>query len=383
MIYLDNAATTQVDNQVKEAMLPYLNDIFANPSSKFYKSAINANDAVKNARQNVSELLGCDDEEIIFTSGASESNNFIIKGVSDYYRDQGNHIITSQGEHKSVLESCKFLEKNGFEITYLPIKENGHIDIEDLKESIKNNTILVSLIWANNELGALNNIKKISKITNENDIFLHVDATQYVGKKEINLKNSEIDFLSFSAHKIYGPKGIGAAYISKDDIGIRQNITPLIHGGEQEFGLRGSTLATHNIVGFGKAAEITNKNINSYYNHLEELENYFKENIKIKIPEIMFNGNQKNKIPGIINMTIPGIHNQLFIKSVKDELAISTGSACSIGKPSHVLSSLGLDKNQIRSTLRISFGKYNKKNDISIFLKKIFNYITNFNTKFQ
>lgn len=372
MIYLDNAATTQVDKEVKEAMLPYLNDIFANPSSKFYKSAINANDAVKIARQNVSELLGCDDEEIIFTSGASESNNFIIKGVADYYRDQGNHIITSQGEHKSVLETCKFLENHGFEVTYLPIKEKGYIDIEDLKKSIKNNTILVALIWANNELGTLNDIEKISKITNENNIFLHVDATQYVGKKEINLRNSAIDFLSFSAHKIYGPKGIGAAYISKDDIGIQKKITPLIHGGEQEFGLRGSTLATHNIVGFGKAAEIINQNISKYHKHLEELENYFKNNIKTEIPEIIFNGDQKNKIPGIINITIPGIHNQLFIKSVKDKLAISTGSACSIGKPSHVLSSLGLDKNQIHSTLRISFGKYNKLSE----LEKLINHIT-------
>jgi cysteine desulfurase len=364
MIYLDNAATTQVDKKVKEAMLPYLNDIFANPSSKFYKSAVKANNAIKNARNNVAQLLGCSSEEVIFTSGASESNNFIIKGVADYYKDQGNHIITSQGEHKSVLETCKFLENHGFEVTYLPIKEKGYIDIEDLKKSIKNNTILVALIWANNELGTLNDIEKISEITNENNIFLHVDATQYVGKKEINLRNSEIDFLSFSAHKIYGPKGIGAAFISKDDIGIQKKITPLIHGGEQEFGLRGSTLATHNIVGFGKAAEITNQNIDSYYNHLEKLENKFKEIITNKIPKIIFNGNQRCKIPGIVNLTIPGIHNQLFIKSVKDDLAISTGSACSIGKPSHVLSSLGLKKNQVRSTLRISFGKYNNITDI-------------------
>jgi cysteine desulfurase len=364
MIYLDNAATTQVDKKVKEAMLPYLNDIFANPSSKFYKSAVKANNAIKKARNNVAQLLGCSSEEVIFTSGASESNNFIIKGVADYYKDQGNHIITSQGEHKSVLETCKFLENHGFEVTYLPIKEKGYIDIEDLKKSIKNNTILVALIWANNELGTLNDIEKISEITNENNIFLHVDATQYVGKKEINLRNSAIDFLSFSAHKIYGPKGIGAAYISKDDIGIQKKVTPLIHGGEQEFGLRGSTLATHNIVGFGKAAEITNQNIDSYYNHLEKLENKFKEFITNEIPQIISNGNQKNKIPGIVNITIPGIHNQLFIKSVKDDLAISTGSACSIGKPSHVLSSLGLNKNQVRSTLRISFGKYNNITDI-------------------
>jgi cysteine desulfurase len=369
-IYLDHAATTPMDAEVINTVNKYMKDYYGNPSS-IYQTGQNANNKLNEARKTIAELINAKDyREIIFTSGASESNNFIIKGIADYYRDQGNHIITSQGEHKSVLESCKYLEHHGFEVTYLPVKENGYIDIEDLKKSIKDNTILVSLIWANNELGTLNDIDKISKITNKNDIFLHVDATQYVGKKEIN-------FLSFSAHKIYGPKGIGAAYISKDDIGIRKKITPLIHGGEQEFGFRGSTLATHNIVGFGKATEITNQNIDSYYNHLEKLENKFKESITNKIPKVIFNGDQKNKIPGIINMTIPGIHNQLFIKSVKDELAISTGSACSIGKPSHVLSSLGLDKNQIRSTLRISFGKNNDQNEINYIITLINNYKNN------
>jgi cysteine desulfurase len=375
IIYLDNAATTKVDKEVKNAMLPYINDIFANPSSKFYTSAATAKNAVNQARTKVAALLGCDHDEIIFTSGAAESNNFIIKGIASHYKDNGNHIITSEGEHKSILESCKFLEKNGFKVTYLPIKNTGYINLMNLKESITKDTILVSLIWANNELGSLNKIKEISKITKQNNIFLHVDATQYVGKRKINLKKLDIDFLSLSAHKIYGPKGIGAAYVSKDDIGLRKKITPLIHGGEQEYGLRGTTLATHNIIGFGKAAEIANNNIKEYFEKLHKLENTFKEKILNEIPEIQFNGNQKNKIPGIINITIPGIHNQLFIKSVKNEIALSTGSACSIGKPSHVLSALGLNRSEIQSTLRISFGKYNELIEISCFIENLKNYL--------
>jgi cysteine desulfurase len=374
IIYLDNAATTQVDKEVKNAMLPYIDDIFANPSSKFYTSAVTAKNAVNKARTQVATLLGCDHDEVIFTSGAAESNNFIIKGIANHYKNNGNHIITSKGEHKSVLESCKFLEKKGFKVTYLPIKNTGYINLIDLKESITKDTILISLIWANNELGSLNKIKEITKITKQNNIFLHVDATQYVGKRKINLKKLDIDFLSLSAHKIYGPKGIGATYVSKDDIGLRKKITPLIHGGEQEYGLRGTTLATHNIIGFGKAAEIANNNINEYFEKLQELEKTFKEKISNKIPEIKFNGSQKNKIPGIINITIPGIHNQLFIKSMKDEVAISTGSACSIGKPSHVLSALGLNKQKNRSSIRISFGKYNKQKEIEHFIKNLFSY---------
>ncbi|MFW6025411.1 MAG: cysteine desulfurase family protein [Candidatus Woesearchaeota archaeon] len=364
MIYLDNSATTKVDKRVVEAMIPYLNEVYGNPSSKYYTLATSAKKAVKKARSQVAKLLNCSPEEIIFTSGATESNNFIIKGIADFYKDQGNHIITSSIEHKSVLETCKYLSDKNYEITFIEPDKKGKINPEKIKSNIKEDTILISIMWGNNELGTLNDVNSIAKIAEENDSFFHTDATQVVGKNNVNLNDIPVDLLSCSAHKFHGPKGVGIAYIKTDDLGFRKKITPLLHGGEQEFKLRAGTLSVHNIVGMGKAAEIANNEMKKYIPKIEELEKVLKENLIEVNDNIKFNGDQKNKIPGIINVTIPGINNELFIKEHKKKIAISTGSACSITEPSHVLKAIGLTEQEIMATLRISLSKYNDKNKI-------------------
>ncbi|MCK8817161.1 cysteine desulfurase [Natroniella sulfidigena] len=366
MIYLDNSATTKIDPRVIKKMLPYLKEEYGNPTSKHYTLAQNAESAVEVARSNLSTLLNCENDEIIFTSGASESNNFILKGIADYYQDQGNHIITSSVEHKSILKCCNYLEKKGYKITYLPVNKKGQIEIDTLKKAITDQTILISLLWGNNELGSLNPVKKLATVAKENDILFHTDATQILGKIDINAQDIPFDFLSCSAHKIHGPKGVGAAFIKTDDIGLRHELTPLIHGGNQEDGLRAGTLSVHNIVGLGEAARIAFNEMSDYIPKIKRLENLFKEKIKNKISNLYFNGDQTSKIPGIINMTIPiqGVNNKLIITNLEEELAISDGSACSITEPSHVLKAIGLNRNEITSTFRISLSKFNTPEEI-------------------
>lgn len=371
MLYLDNSATTQVYPEVKEAMIPYLYEEFGNPSSKYYTLAENAKIAVEKARKSVAELLGCHSSEIIFTSGSTESNNMVIKGVADYYSDKGNHIITTKTEHPSVIEVCKYLENKGFDITYLDVDKYGRINIDDLKNAINEDTILVSIIWGNNELGSLNDMKKIQEICQENNVFLHTDATQVVGKLNFKLKDYPgITFLSLSAHKFHGPKGIGACYIKADKYGILTKLTPLLHGGGQEQELRSGTLAVHNIVGLGKAAEITSNHLLENIQKLEELESYLRDLLTNKFSEhIAFNSDIKNKIPGILSVQFKGLNNEVLVKKLAPIMAVSTGSACSSSKPSHVLSAIGLSMQEIRSTIRISLSHTINKEDLDIFKK--------------
>lgn len=384
MIYLDNSATTQIDSEVKEAMLPYLTEEFGNPSSKYYTLAENAKKAVEESRERLAELINADPDEIIFTSCASESNNMIIKGVADYKKyieNKGNHIITSVTEHKSVLQTCKFLagyenavmnkeinrfrpgikeEKKidrGYEVSLLPVNSYGQVEKETLESAIKDNTILVSIIWGNNEIGTLNPIKDLSELCKSKGILFHSDATQVLGKIETDVKNIPVDFLSFSAHKIHGPKGIGACFIRKGKYGIKPSLTALIHGGSQEEGYRAGTLAVHNIVGFGKAAEIAKRDMDNYIPKILEQEKQLKEQLIKSIPHIQFNGHPNEKIPGILNITIPGVNNELLIKKLKDHIAISTGSACSADEPSYVLESIGKGTST-RNTIRLSISKY-------------------------
>ncbi|MDH2334690.1 cysteine desulfurase family protein [Clostridium perfringens] len=391
MIYLDNSATTPIDPEVLEAMLPYLKEEYGNPSSRHYTLAVNAEKAVEKAREQVANLINANPKEIIFTSGASESNNMIIKGVSDYlkfYEDKGNHIITSTVEHKSVLQTCKFLngdvfwnnpdktiasqflkkKKNtkkinrGFEVSFLPVNEYGQVTDENFKNSIKENTILASFIWGNNEIGSLNNIGSLSKIAKENNILIHSDATQVLGKVPIDVKKIPVDFLSFSAHKIYGPKGVGAAFIRQESFN-NYKMTSLIHGGQQEFGYRAGTHAVHNIVGFGKACEIAKRDMNNYIEKILNLEEKTKRILKEKYPEIEFLGDSENKIPGVIGMIIPNVINEMLIKNLADKVAISAGSACGIGEPSYVIQEIG-KANCTNHFIRISLNKNSCINDI-------------------
>lgn len=386
MIYLDNSATTPIDPEVLDAMLPYLKEEYGNPSSRHYTLAVNADKAVEKARSQVADLINANPKEIIFTSGASESNNFIIKGVADYmkyYENKGNHIITSTVEHKSVLQTCKFLngdvynnkETNvatskflkkkpttkkidrGFDVSFLPVNSFGKVETDTFQDAIKDNTILASFMWGNNEIGTLNDIKTLSNIAKSKNILFHSDGTQVLGKIDIDVKKIPVDFLSFSAHKIYGPKGIGAAFIRQNNSLSPFKLTSLIHGGQQEFGYRAGTSPVHNIVGFGKACEIAKRDMKEYTSKISKLELEVKNILSKKYPGIEFLGDPENHIPGVIGMLIPGIINEMLIKELADKVAISAGSACGIGEPSYVVKEVtgcSINNNFIRISLNKS-----------------------------
>lgn len=369
MIYLDNAATTPMDPEVLETMIEYMRTEYGNPSSKYYPQALSAQEALKNARKQVADLVGCDSEYILFTSGATESNNFIVKGVAEKYARKGKHIITSKIEHKAVLETCKHLERQGYDVTYVGNDELGHVNINEIKEAITEETILVTIMWGNNEIGTLNDIVRIGELCHNNDILFHTDATQVVGKISVDLSSLPIDFLSMSAHKLYGPKGTGAAYIGPDDLGLRRKLPRLFDGGDQEYKLRAGTHAMHNIVGFGKACEVALRDMKEYIPRILKLESELKEELLKIRPDITYNGDQNNKIPGLLSINIPGINNELFCKQVSDKVAISTGSACSISEKSYVLQQI---HNFNTQHIRLSLGKYdNYELLVSTFANKI------------
>lgn len=369
ILYLDNSATTPILPEIREKMLIYLNEEFGNPSGKFYDLAVNAKKAVDEARNNIAALLNSKDHEIIFTSGATESNNTVLKGVADYYSDHGNHIITSKTEHPSVMDVCQFLEKRGYKVTYLNVDKYGRVNPDDVMKSITNETILVSIIWGNNELGSLNDIKTISDYCKEKGVFFHTDATQVAGKIKIDLEDYKgISFLSCSAHKMHGPKGVGALFVRSDEYGKLIDFTPLLHGGGQENELRSGTYAVHNIIGFGEAAKIAKENLTLNIEKLQQLENNAKKLLIDKFKDnIVFNSDDRNKIPGIINVRFKGINNQILLKKLSPVIAASSGSACSSTKPSHVLQAIGLELKEVRESVRFSFSPYIKLTDLDIF----------------
>lgn len=369
MLYLDNSATTQILPEVKEAMLPFLFEQFGNPSSKYYDQATTAKEAVTQARQSVAQLLHCKDSEVIFTSGSTESNNMFIKGVAHQYKSKGKHLITTEVEHPSVLECFKFLEKEGFEITILKPDQYGRISVEQLKAALRSDTIFVSIMWGNNEVGSLNPIYELSSLCKSKDILFHTDATQVVGKIQVDLSNNPgISFLSCSAHKFHGPKGIGVAFIRSDEYGILTPITPLLHGGGQENDIRSGTLALHNIVGIGAAAKIAFENLENHQQQLHYCEDLLVDLLKSKFKQnIRFNNDFQNKIPGILSVEFIGINNEILLKKLAPYIAASTGSACSSSKPSHVLSAMGLSLESIRSTVRFSLSPYITPEDLEIF----------------
>lgn len=379
MIYLDNNATTPVREEVMEAMLPYLKEEFGNPASKYYPQAIKAKEAVEEARFHVASLINAKPEEIIFTAGAAEANNMIIKGISDFQKfyapKSKNHIITSTVEHESVLNVCKFLNgeiysnkdavltfggnkkvNRGYRVDFAPVNEYGQVTVETLSNLLSEDTSLVSLIWGNNEIGSLNDIKALTELCKSKNIYFHSDGTQVLGRVEVDVQKIPVDLLSFSAHKLNGPKGVGCAFLRTDKYGRRPQLTSLIHGGEQEEGLRAGTHAVHNIVGFGKAAELAKRELNSKINKLNALEQELKKGLQEVVSDIEFIGNPINKLPGVLSFIIHKemFNNEIFIKKIANQLAASSGSACTAGKPSHVLSSLDR-KSDTRKFIRISF----------------------------
>ncbi|XBC38723.1 MAG: IscS subfamily cysteine desulfurase [Buchnera aphidicola (Melaphis rhois)] len=367
-IYLDYAATTPMEPQVMKKMQQFLTleGTFGNPASRSHQFGWKAEEAVDIARHQISELINADFREIIFTSGATESNNLAIKGVSDFYKRKGNHIITSKTEHKSVLDTCRYLENKGMRVTYLTPLKNGIIDLLKLKKKICKSTILISIMHVNNETGVIQDIKSISDICKYYGILFHVDATQSVGKLHINLKKLKIDLMSFSAHKIYGPKGIGGLYVRRKP---RVRLSAQIHGGGHERGMRSGTLPVHQIVGMGMAYYLAKKNIDNDYLYLTELRNDLWNGLK-DIEEVYLNSNLNNGSPHILNVSFNYVEGESLIMALKD-IAISSGSACTSAslEPSYVLRALGLKDELAHSSIRFSIGRFTTKLEIEYTIK--------------
>lgn len=377
-IYFDHAATTAIAKEVKEAMEPYFCENYGNASS-LYELGYKSKEAINIARVNVAKAINTKPNEIYFTSCGSESDNLAIKGVARAHRQNGNHIITSRIEHPAVLNTCRQLEKEGFRVTYLNVDKNGFIDLEELKNSINSKTILVSIMFANNEVGTIEPIKEISRIVHSNNAIFHTDAVQAVGNIKIDVKEMGIDLLSMSAHKFYGPKGVGALYV-RDGIDFIQ----LQNGGHQENDKRAGTENVAGIVGLGKAIEIANDNVMHNNGKLLNLRNYCIEQIKNRIPYIRINGDLNSRLPGNINISFLYVNGKDLVKLLaKKGICTSSGSACSSGlpQPSHVLLAMGLSEDIASSALRITLGKENTKEDIDYFVDELEKIVVNLRTE--
>lgn len=377
-IYFDHAATTAVAPEVKEAMEPYFCENYGNASS-LYELGYKSKEAINIARVNVAKAINAKPNEIYFTSCGSESDNLAIKGVARAHRQNGNHIITSRIEHPAVINTCRQLEKEGFRVTYLNVDKNGFIDLEELKNSINSKTILVSIMFANNEVGTIEPIKEISRIVHSNNAIFHTDAVQAVGNIKIDVKEIGIDLLSMSAHKFYGPKGVGALYV-RDSIDFIQ----LQNGGHQENDKRAGTENVAGIVGLGKAIEIANENVMQNNEKLLNLRNYCIEQIKNRIPYIRINGDLNSRLPGNINISFLYVNGKDLVKLLaKKGICTSSGSACSSGlpQPSHVLLAMGLSEDIASSALRITLGKENTKEEIDYFVDELEKIVINLRTE--
>ena len=361
-IYLDYQATTPVDPRVMEAMIPYFTEKFGNPHSRSHQYGWESEEAVEIARKQVATLIGAEPKEIIFTSGATESNNLAIKGVARFYKDQKNHIITVATEHKCVLDACRHLEQEGFDVTYLPVKADGLIDLEDLKNAITDKTLLVSVMAINNEIGVIQPLEEIGKICRAHKIFFHSDIAQGFGKMPIDVEKCNIDLASISGHKIYGPKGIGALYIRRRP---RVRLEPIFNGGGQERGMRSGTVPTTLVVGLGKAAEIASQDMEKDYKHIKKLSDKFISSIMNGAKEIFLNGNPEHRWPGNINMSFSYIEGESMILAIKD-LAVSSGSACTSSslEPSYVLKSMGIGDELAHTSIRFGIGRFTKEEEV-------------------
>ncbi|AJZ58990.1 cysteine desulfurase IscS [Paraburkholderia fungorum] len=360
-IYMDYSATTPIDPRVVDKMIPYLREQFGNPASRSHQYGWDAERAVEEARENVAALVNADPREIIWTSGATESDNLAIKGAAHFYKSKGKHIITVKTEHKAVLDTCRELEREGFEVTYLDVKEDGLIDLEKFKAALRPDTILVSVMSVNNEIGVVQDIEAIGEITREKGIIFHVDAAQATGKIEIDLQKLKVDLMSFSAHKTYGPKGIGALYVRRKP---RIRIEAQMHGGGHERGMRSGTLATHQIVGMGEAFRIAREEMATENERIRMLRDRLLRGLS-EMEETYVNGDMEKRVPHNLNISFNFVEGESLIMAVKD-VAVSSGSACTSAslEPSYVLRALGRNDELAHSSIRFTVGRFTTEQDV-------------------
>ena len=362
-IYLDNHSTTPCDPRVVEVMLPYFTEKYGNSASRNHSFGWEAEEGVEHARKQIAQLIHADPKEIIFTSGATESDNLALKGIVEMYREKGDHIITSSTEHRAVIDTAKFLEKKGISVTFLPVDKLGRVNPDDVRNAITEKTILISVMLANNEIGTINPVSEIGKVAKEKGIIFHCDATQGVGKIPVNVQEMGIDLMSFSAHKIYGPKGIGALYVRRK--GPRVRLEPMIHGGGHERGMRSGTLAVPLIVGFGKACELCEQEMPIESVRMAKMRDRLQEGIMGAMEEVYLNGHPTERLPGNLNVSFAYVEGEALLMGVK-EIALSSGSACTSAtlEPSYVLRALGVGSDLAHSSIRFGLGRFNTDEEI-------------------
>ena len=363
-IYLDYSATTPADSRVAEKMAACMtiDGDFGNPASRSHVFGWKSDELVNEARQHVAALINADPKEIVWTSGATESNNLAIKGAAQFYKKKGKHIITAKTEHKAVIDTCRELERQGFEVTYMDVEENGLLDLQKLADTMRDDTILVSIMHVNNELGVIQDIATIGEMCRERKIMFHVDAAQSAGKVLIDVQQLKVDFMSFSAHKVYGPKGVGALYVRRKP---RARLEAQMHGGGHERGMRSGTLATHQLVGMGTAFKIAKQDFEKDHAHISALRNRLIDGIMADMDEVYFNGTQDQSVPGIVNISFNFVEGESLLMAVKD-IAVSSGSACTSAslEPSYVLRALGRNDELAHSSIRFIIGRFTTEEEI-------------------
>jgi len=362
-IYLDNHATTPVDPRVLDAMMPYFTGDFGNAASRNHAFGWKAEEAVEKARKQVADLIGATSKEIVFTSGATESNNLALKGVAEMYAERGNHIITAATEHKAVLDTTKKLEKHGYRITYLPVKTDGRVDMDMLRDAITDKTILISIMYANNEIGVLQPIREIGKLAKEKKVLFHTDATQAVGKIPVSVIEDNIDLMSLSAHKMYGPKGVGGLYVRRKQ--PRVQLTCQMDGGGHERGMRSGTLNVAGIAGFGEACAIGGREMAEETRKLRYLRDKLKDRLLAELDEVYINGSMEHRLPHNLNISFAYVEGESLLMGIND-IAVSSGSACTSAtlEPSYVLKALGAGDDLAHSSIRFGIGRFNTEDEV-------------------
>jgi len=369
-IYLDNHATTRVDPRVLETMLPYFTEYFGNAASRNHSFGWAAEEAVEKARKQLADLIGASAKEIVITSGATESNNLALKGAAEMYAQKGNHLITAATEHKAVLDTCKRLEKHGCRVTYLPVRQDGLIDLDQLRDAITDQTVVVSIMYGNNEIGTIQPIREIGKICREKGVLLHTDATQAVGKIPVSVIDDNIDLMSFSAHKMYGPKGVGALYVRRKN--PRVQLTAQMDGGGHERGFRSGTLNVPGIAGFGKAAELCRETLPEEMARMSRMRDRLKNQIMAELDEVYINGSVEHRLPHNLNISFAYVEGESLLMGIND-IAVSSGSACTSAtlEPSYVLKALGAGDDLAHSSIRFGVGRFNTDEEIDYTAHKV------------